>query len=94
MVGFAIFAMSLVLPQLLQDARGTGYGLGQSMLVDRPVHGARRPGDDGHCRRCPRASRPRGAPKVTLMRLVVIAVGYVLGFVLMGQRLADRPGTS
>jgi MFS family permease len=31
--GFAIFAMSLVLPQLLQAPASTGYGLGQSMLV-------------------------------------------------------------
>jgi hypothetical protein len=31
--GFAMFSMSLVLPQLLQLPRQTGYGLGQSMLV-------------------------------------------------------------
>lgn len=31
--GFALFAMSLVLPQLLQAPTSTGYGLGQSMLV-------------------------------------------------------------
>jgi MFS family permease len=31
--GFAIFAMSLVLPQLLQAPVSTGYGLGQSMLT-------------------------------------------------------------
>ena len=32
-VGFAMYAMSLVLPQLLQMPEATGYGLGQSMLV-------------------------------------------------------------
>lgn len=31
--GFAMFSMSLVLPQLLQLPQETGYGLGQSMLV-------------------------------------------------------------
>ncbi|TKA09160.1 MFS transporter [Actinacidiphila oryziradicis] len=32
-VGFAMYAMSLVLPQLLQMPKATGYGLGQTMLV-------------------------------------------------------------
>ncbi|MFI9048231.1 MFS transporter [Streptomyces sp. NPDC053427] len=32
-VGFAMYAMSLVLPQLLQLPKATGYGLGQSMVV-------------------------------------------------------------
>lgn len=31
--GFAMFAMALVLPQLLQLPKATGYGLGQSMVV-------------------------------------------------------------
>ena len=35
-VGFSMFAMSLVLPQLLQLPDATGYGLGQSMLVGGP----------------------------------------------------------
>nr|WP_255926036.1 MFS transporter [Streptantibioticus rubrisoli] len=32
-IGFAMYAMSLVLPQLLQLPKATGYGLGQSMVV-------------------------------------------------------------
>ena len=36
-VGFAMYAMSLVLPQLLQLPEATGYGLGQSMLDRGPV---------------------------------------------------------
>ena len=33
MVGVAFYAVSLVLPQLLQLPTSTGYGLGQSMVV-------------------------------------------------------------
>jgi len=32
-IGFAMYAMALILPQLLQLPRVTGYGLGQSMVV-------------------------------------------------------------
>ena len=33
MVGFAMYAMSLVVPQLLQLPRATGYGLGRTMMT-------------------------------------------------------------
>lgn len=33
LVGFAMYAQSLVVPQLLQIPEATGYGLGQSMLA-------------------------------------------------------------
>ncbi|MFJ4828329.1 MFS transporter [Streptomyces sp. NPDC088747] len=33
LVGFAMYAQSLVIPQLLQIPKATGYGLGQSMLA-------------------------------------------------------------
>ncbi|WP_043729258.1 MFS transporter [Streptomyces zinciresistens] len=84
-VGFAMFAMSLVLPQLLQLPAQTGYGLGKSMLVaglclapsglvmmaTAPVSAA--------------VSRARG-PKVTLMiGVLIVAVGYGLNIVLMSQ---------
>ncbi|MFJ8633879.1 MFS transporter [Streptomyces sp. NPDC093568] len=84
-VGFAMFAMSLVLPQLLQLPAQTGYGLGRSMLVaglclapsglvmmaTAPVSAA--------------ISRARG-PKVTLMiGVLIVAVGYGLNIVLMSQ---------
>ncbi|GAA1086026.1 MFS transporter [Kitasatospora arboriphila] len=32
-IGFAMYAMSLIVPQLLQLPEGTGYGLGRSMVV-------------------------------------------------------------
>ena len=33
LVGFGMYAQSLITPQLLQLAEATGYGLGQSMLA-------------------------------------------------------------
>ncbi|MET9965184.1 MFS transporter [Streptomyces sp. NPDC006356] len=84
-VGFAMFAMSLVIPQILQLPAETGYGLGKSMLVaglcmapsglvmmaTAPVSAA--------------ISRAKG-PKVTLMiGVLIVAVGYSLNIVLMSE---------
>jgi MFS family permease len=81
--GFAMFAMTLVLPQVLQLPAASGYGLGQPMLavglvmapsglvmmIMSPVSA--------------RISRTRG-PKVTLMvGAAVVAAGYGLSVVLM-----------
>ncbi|MFE1340891.1 MFS transporter [Streptomyces sp. NPDC058733] len=81
--GFSMFAMSLVLPQLLQLPEATGYGLGKSMLdaglvlaptglvmmATAPLSAA--------------LSRARG-PKVTLMLgAVIVAAGYGLNIWLM-----------
>ncbi|MFI1207811.1 MFS transporter [Streptomyces sp. NPDC020802] len=83
MVGVAFYAVSLVLPQLLQLPTSTGYGLGQSMVVaglcvaplgltmmfTAPVYA--------------RISAKYG-PKVTLMiGMLIIAVGYGAGLGLM-----------
>ncbi|MFJ4712009.1 MFS transporter [Streptomyces sp. NPDC088785] len=83
MVGVAFYAISLVLPQLLQLPSATGYGLGQSMVVaglcvaplgltmmfTAPVYA--------------RLSA-RFGPKVTLiLGLLIIAVGYGAGLGLM-----------
>ncbi|MFJ5264274.1 MFS transporter [Streptomyces sp. NPDC088387] len=84
-VGFAMFAMSLVIPQILQMPSATGYGLGQSMLsaglvmapsglvmmATAPVSAA--------------VSKARG-PKVTLMiGSLIVAGGYGLNILLMDQ---------
>ncbi len=45
--GFSMFAMSLVLPQLLQLPEATGYGLGQSLLVSGLVLTPAGAGHDG-----------------------------------------------
>ncbi|MFD7662376.1 MFS transporter [Streptomyces sp. NPDC059788] len=83
MVGVAFYAISLVLPQLLQLPASTGYGLGQSMVVaglcvaplgltmmlTAPVYA--------------RISARRG-PKTTLMLgMLIIAIGYGAGMGLM-----------
>ncbi|MGW4799559.1 MFS transporter, partial [Nonomuraea sp. NPDC004297] len=85
MFGFAMFAMSLVLPQVLQLPAATGYGLGATMLgvglvlapsglvmiVTAPMSA--------------RLSRVYG-PKVTLMTgALVVAAGYGLGVALMSE---------
>jgi MFS family permease len=83
--GFAMFAMSLVLPQLLQMPEATGFGLGQSMLASGLVMG---PSGLVMLLTAPlsaRISNTRG-PKVTLMLgAVVVAAGYGFGSVLMGS---------
>ncbi|MCX4732363.1 MFS transporter [Streptomyces sp. NBC_01363] len=83
MVGVAFYAVSLVLPQLLQLPTSTGYGLGQSMVVAglcvaplgltmmfvAPLYA--------------RLSARRG-PKVSLMLgMLIIAIGYGAGLGLM-----------
>lgn len=83
MVGISFYAVSLVVPQLLQLPKSTGYGLGQSMVVaglcmaplgltmmfTAPVYA--------------RIAARRG-PKVSLMiGMLVIAVGYGAGTLLM-----------
>ena len=81
--GFAMFAMSLVLPQLLQMPKATGYGLGQSMLTAGLVMG---PSGLVMMLTAPlsaKISKTRG-PKITLMLgAVVVAAGYGVGTVLM-----------
>ncbi|MGP3929204.1 MFS transporter [Nonomuraea sp. KM88] len=81
--GFAMFAMSLVLPQVLQLPVATGYGLGQTMLAVGLVLA---PSGLVMMAMAPvsaRVSRARG-PKVTLMLgAAVVAAGYGLSVVLM-----------
>ncbi|WP_460067021.1 MFS transporter [Streptomyces sp. YKOK-I1] len=84
-LGFSMFAMSLVLPQILQLPAQTGYGLGKSMLaaglllapqglvmmVMSAVSAA--------------ITRAKG-PKVTLMiGALIVAAGYSLNIVLMSE---------
>jgi MFS family permease len=83
MVGVSFYVVSLVLPQLLQLPKATGYGLGQSMvtagllvaplgltmMVTAPVYA--------------RLSAKYG-PKVTLiLGMLIIAIGYGAGLGLM-----------
>ncbi|WP_052509116.1 MFS transporter [Kitasatospora griseola] len=84
-IGFAMYAMSLVSPQLLQLPTSTGYGLGQSMvqaglwmapaglvmMLLSPISA--------------KLSRAKG-PKVSLLvGAVIITAGYLAALALMGH---------
>lgn len=81
--GFAMFAMTLVFPQVLQLPEATGYGLGQSVLVAGLVMA---PSGVVMMLVAPLSSRitmTRG-PKTTLMTgAVVVALGYGGGVFFM-----------
>lgn len=83
--GFAMFAMSLVLPQLLQLPEETGFGLGRSMLVAGLVMA---PSGLIMMAMAPVSaliSRTMG-PKVTLiLGAIVVATGYGLNIAFMSQ---------
>ncbi|MEU8822773.1 MFS transporter [Streptomyces sp. NPDC048636] len=83
MVGFSFYAMSLILPQLLQLPSATGYGLGQSMVM-AGLYVA--PMGVAMMAVSPLSARINAArgPKVSLMLgLVVIAATYGAGTVMM-----------
>jgi MFS family permease len=81
--GIGMIAVSLVLPQLLQLPKATGFGLGQTLLVVGLVMAPTGLVMMAMAPVSARISAARG-PKVTLMvGAVVVAAGYVLGIVLM-----------
>lgn len=83
--GFSMFAMSLVLPQLLQLPTATGFGLGQSMLTAGLVMA---PMGVVMMAMAPVSARITDAfgPKVTLMTGAgVVALSYGLGVFLMAE---------
>ncbi|MFF2330686.1 MULTISPECIES: MFS transporter [unclassified Streptomyces] len=83
--GFSMFAMSLVLPQLLQLPGATGYGLGKSLLVSGLVLAPQGLVMMAVAPFSARISRARG-PKVTLMLgALTVAAGYLLNIVLMSE---------
>ncbi|MFF2429994.1 MFS transporter [Streptomyces mirabilis] len=81
--GFSMFAMALVLPQLLQLPKATGYGLGQSMMVVGLVMAPNGLVMMATAPLSARISKIKG-PKVTLMLgALVVAAGYGLGVTMM-----------
>lgn len=81
--GFAMFAVSLVIPQLVQIPEVAGYGMGETILVAGLVMA---PNGLIMMAMAPLSGRisTRQGPKVTLMLgAAVVAVGYGLGIVLM-----------
>ena len=86
-VGFALFAMSLIGPQILELPKQTGFGLGQSML-----HAGlwMAPGGLAMMVSAPIAARiaARRGPRFTLLvGTVIIACSYLAGVYLLGSPL-------
>ncbi|MEV5850481.1 MFS transporter [Streptomyces sp. NPDC051985] len=81
--GFSMFAMSLVLPQLLQLPQATGYGLGKSLLAAGLVMAPTGLVMMATAPLSALVSRNFG-PKITLMcGAVIVATGYGLNIALM-----------
>lgn len=83
-VGFGMFALSLVGPQLLEMPRETGFGLGQSMIATGLWMA---PGGLAMMAAAPVAARvvaSRGPKIVLVIGSVIIAAGYLAGTVLLG----------
>jgi MFS family permease len=84
-IGFSMFSMSLVIPQLLQLPERTGYGLGRSLLASGLVMA---PSGLVMMALAPVSalvSRAKG-PKVTLMTgALIVAAGYGLNVALMDE---------
>lgn len=81
--GFAMFAASMVFPQVVQMPEATGYGMGQSMLVAGLVMA---PFGLMLLLAAPLSSAitNRFGPKITLMSgAVVVAAGYLLGVFML-----------
>ncbi|MDT0546042.1 MULTISPECIES: MFS transporter [Streptomyces] len=84
-LGFSMFAMSLVLPQLLQLPEQTGYGLGRSMLTAGLVLAPQGLVMMAMAPVSAAVTKARG-PKVTLMiGALIVAAGYGLNIVLMSE---------
>jgi MFS family permease len=80
-----MFAMSLLLPQILQLPKATGYGLGQSIMASGLVLAPSGLVMMATAPLSARISKTKG-PKVTLMLgAVVVAVGYGLNIALMSE---------
>ncbi|MEU6192269.1 MFS transporter [Streptomyces sp. NPDC047061] len=84
-IGFSLFVMSLVLPQLLQTPESTGYGLGKSLVVVGLVMA---PSGLVMLATTPlssRLTREKG-PKTTLMvGSVITGAGYLLAMAMMSE---------
>jgi EmrB/QacA subfamily drug resistance transporter len=84
-LGFSMFAMSLVLPQLLQLPTQTGYGLGKSMMTVGLVLAPQGLVMMAMAPLSAAITKTKG-PKLTLMiGALIVATGYGLNILLMSQ---------
>ena len=84
-VGFGMFALSLVGPQLLEMPRETGFGLGQSMIATGLWMA---PGGLAMMAAAPVAARvvsSRGPKIVLVIGCAIIAAGYLAGTLMLGS---------
>ncbi|WP_244967245.1 MFS transporter [Streptomyces cacaoi] len=85
LVGFAMYATSLVLPQLLQSPAATGYGLGQSTLAAGLVLAPSGLIMMAFAPLSARLTARHGARVTLLTGLCVIGAGYGAGLFLMAE---------
>jgi EmrB/QacA subfamily drug resistance transporter len=84
-LGVSMFAMSLVLPQLLQLPQQTGYGLGKSMMTVGLVLAPQGLVMMAMSAVSARITKARG-PKLTLMiGALIVAAGYSVNILLMSE---------
>ncbi|MDF3143723.1 MULTISPECIES: MFS transporter [unclassified Streptomyces] len=84
-IGFSLFALSLVMPQLLQLPEQTGYGMGRDLLTVGLVMAPMGLVMMATAPFSARITKARG-PKVTLIiGASVVAAGYATGVVLMAE---------
>ncbi|MEV0469912.1 MFS transporter [Streptomyces prunicolor] len=84
-IGFTLLAMQLVLPQVLQLPKATGYGLGTSLVVTGLVLAPQGLMLMAATPLSARVTRTKG-PKFTLMLgSTVIGLGYLLSMVMMSE---------
>ncbi|WP_416973631.1 MFS transporter [Streptomyces sp. 4F14] len=84
-LGFSMFAMSLVLPQLLQLPEQTGYGLGESMMTVGLVLAPQGFVMMVMSALSAKVTKAKG-PKVTLMiGALIVSGGYALNILLMSE---------
>lgn len=81
--GFALFALNLVLPQVLQLPKATGHGLGESLTTAGLAMAPQGLVMMAVAPLSARVTRTRGAKTTLLIGAVVVGVGYLLIMVLM-----------
>lgn len=87
-VGFAMYAQSLILPQILQLPEETGHGLGQSMIM---MGLCMAPGGLMMMAVSPiggKLSAGHGPKTTLLVGCLIIALGYTAGLLLMDRSWA------
>jgi MFS family permease len=83
-VGFAFFAITLVLPQLLQLPTSTGYGMGLSMVAAGLCGASMGLAMMVVAPLAARLSAARGPKTALMLGLAVLAVAYLAGTALLG----------